>query len=87
MSHLHHVFTGYTKQEGQTLHDIVEITVVDCKNEDEALKKARDIITRPFYRLHKVYECSTCQFQEEQLASQRYMAAFIQNHLRGESDV
>lgn len=62
MIHGHWTIVGYEAERdmpntGGKFYDyIVEISV-DADSEDEAMKKAKETITRPFYRVTKVFRC------------------------------
>ncbi len=47
----------------------VTITVDGYTTEDEALVAARSIVTRKYYRLQAVWECSTCKLQTRLIES------------------
>jgi len=65
--HLHWEFIGYISQENGHFTNAMTISVLDYQAEEEALNAAKEMAVRPNYYLQKVWECSTCKIQKEQL--------------------
>ena len=71
--HLHYQFFGYDGERDKVtgvMREAVSIEVMDAKDEKEALEKARKIAKKESYYLHRVWECSTCVTQANQLETQ-----------------
>lgn len=43
--------------------DPVEVSVIDCQTEDEAVEAVRRLVKRDRYELKHVFECNTCRVQ------------------------
>lgn len=85
IKHLHHDIVAYQEvSANKEMIGATIVTVLDCLTEEEALKKAKSLISRPFYFLQKIYECRTCAVQAEQLANSRYLTAKLGKHLDNE---
>lgn len=58
MSHLHYEVQGYIKADKKkfVLHDVVGITVL-AESSEEAIERAKNIVTRPKYRIARAWEC------------------------------
>lgn len=68
--HLHWLFIANSgKEENGNWKEAMEITVVGNSSEEIAREAAKNIISRPYYFLLKVWECTTCAFQEKYLQS------------------
>jgi len=56
-SHYHYEVTGYMKMEkNKMLYNSVAVTL-EADSEEEALRKAKKMIKKKFYRIAKVWEC------------------------------
>ena len=68
-THLHHLFIGYREMKKAGKDDVLveatEIQVIGRTTEKNALDRAKQILQREKYHLKKVWECGTCQVQEE----------------------
>lgn len=85
MKHIHYEFYAYINEtESGTMYQVVLVEVIDCDNEKKALKRAKELVVRPNYKLKKSWECKTCGIAEESLASQRYLTALLGKHLKNE---
>ena len=84
MKHLHYQFVAYVEKEGREFIGGTLIDVLDCANEEEALEKVKTVLQRPLYHLMKVWECSTCSTQQEQLANSRYLTTLLGKHLKND---
>jgi hypothetical protein len=54
--HYHYEVTGYNKVEKKQLDDVVYITTM-AKNEKEAIKLAKPMVKKKYYRISRAWEC------------------------------
>lgn len=68
--HYHWSFLAFNeddrfKDDPTKIRHAVEVTVIGYQDEAQALSAVMDLINREVYKLQRVWECDTCQFQKE----------------------
>lgn len=80
-NHYHYEITGYSLIKDERLLDICSISVY-AKNEDEAIKRAKDMVVKKYYRVNKSWECTQdhglqLEMQMAQLEMQKKIFDFM----------
>lgn len=68
-SHLHWEFVAYEHQDEKGYHYSISISVIGFDTEEDALIRAKQIVTRPFYKLNRVWECVSCNILKRNIES------------------
>lgn len=80
--HLHWEFAAYVSREGYKMLEMSKVTVLGLQTEEEALQSVKEILSRPFYHLVQVWECSTCITVEQQQKTLKAQEDFIKKALK-----
>lgn len=69
MKHKHWAFIAFEElvDNGVNFKFPVDIEVTDFLTEQAALKEVQKIVKRQFYKLRRVWECTRCLLDDEQL--------------------
>lgn len=71
-THTHYTVVGFENiMENKMLDKGVEIIVIDAKDENDAIEKAKTIASRPHYLVTRAQQCNTCY--ERNLQMDMYM--------------
>ena len=90
MKNLHWAVTAYNEKEGDRLPFSVVVQVRHCDNEDEALKRAKEVINeRKHYYVRSVIECECSQHNlqhRNQLETMREYTKLLKKQLPSDDD-
>ena len=82
MKHKHWKVIGFDEyNEKGDLKMPVEITMIDCLTETEALKQAEKTVKRKHYTLRMVWDCNTCSVEEDSKRIQQKAEKLIDQQL------
>lgn len=72
--HLHWTFMAFNGEPIGEIHWAVQVSVTGHYTEEEAQIAAASMIRREHYKLQRVYECTTCGYQESAAKSMEDIA-------------
>lgn len=78
MKHKHLIFLAFdewaTPGEISEPKNATEVTVNDAQTEEQALTEVKKILKRNIYLLRKVWECTSCFYQDRQVRAMEKIA-------------
>lgn len=80
--HKHWTFIVTDKEPDETgkFSVAAEVTVKDWDTEEEALEAVKKVVTRKYYVLRSVWECTQCAYLAQQASSAAQVAKAMRDH-------
>lgn len=77
MTHYHYKVICFDKIENNVYVNPIQLTVVDCQTEEQAIEKAKKTINRNDYKVSEAWECNTCALEGEKMGMLHYMVSVL----------
>lgn len=83
MRHFHYKVSAYDKLlENGVMTNNTFVTINHAHDEEDAIEQAKKLVTRPAYRLHEIWECNTCQSDQEQAELKKLQKKMFEDQIK-----